>query len=302
MSNAPRPAPAPANAGRNNPDKYSNAGTTPDPWEACAALEYGADRSFAWSVREQVINTPPEGRARIEDRLLKALGLPTCTAAGRAFLCQMLALVGSGKSVPILAALLKQAKQQLDDAVPTLGRGGAEPVHVERLGHDVLDPQPGAERGVRVLENDLHVPAQLAHRGAAQAEQVRPVERNVARGWLGQAQQHASGGRFAAARFAHQRQRLARRHVERHAVHRLDVADGAEPQRAARDREMLAQTTRQQERLGRAAAILAIVARDQRVHQAFTSMAARRPSLMRLKQIEVMKIITPGSAASSGLT
>jgi hypothetical protein len=109
MSNAPQPAPAPANAGRNNPDKYSNAGTTPDPWEACAALEYGADRSFAWSVREQVINTPPEGRSRIEDRLLKALGLPTCTAAGRAFLCQMLALVGSEKSVPILSALLKQA-------------------------------------------------------------------------------------------------------------------------------------------------------------------------------------------------
>ena len=27
-------------------------------------------------------------------------------------------------------------------------------------------------------------------------------------------------------------------------------------------------------------------------------MAARRPSLIRLKQIEVMKIITPGSAAS----
>ena len=31
-------------------------------------------------------------------------------------------------------------------------------------------------------------------------------------------------------------------------------------------------------------------------------MAARRPSLIRLKQIEVMKIITPGSAASTGLT
>ena len=36
--------------------------------------------------------------------------------------------------------------------------------------------------------------------------------------------------------------------------------------------------------------------------QAFTSMAARKPSLMRLKQIEVMKIITPGSAANTGLT
>ena len=36
--------------------------------------------------------------------------------------------------------------------------------------------------------------------------------------------------------------------------------------------------------------------------QAFTSMAARRPSLIMLKQIEVMKIITPGRAARTGLT
>lgn len=91
-------------------DKKSNAGSTPDPWEACAALEYGGDRSFAWSVREQVIGTPPEGRARVEERLLKALASPKCTEAGRAFLCQMLALAGSSKSVPALAALLRDAK------------------------------------------------------------------------------------------------------------------------------------------------------------------------------------------------
>lgn len=107
MSNAPQTAPAPT--GRNNPDRYSSAGTTPDPWEACAALEHGADRSFAWSVREQVINSTPDGRGRIEERLLKALRLPHCTPAGRAFLCQMLALVGSAQGVPDLAALLKKA-------------------------------------------------------------------------------------------------------------------------------------------------------------------------------------------------
>ena len=46
----------------------------------------------------------------------------------------------------------------------------------------------------------------------------------------------------------------------------------------------------------------AIGAGNQRVHQAFTSMAARSPSLIRLKQIEVMKIITPGRAARTGFT
>jgi hypothetical protein len=93
-----------------NSDRYSSAGTTPDPWVECARLEYGADRSFAWTVREQVIGTPPEGRARIEERLLKSLALPGRTDAGLAFLGQMLALVGSAKSVPALAPLLRDAK------------------------------------------------------------------------------------------------------------------------------------------------------------------------------------------------
>jgi len=101
---------APKNAAANAADKKSNAGTTPDPWDACATLEYGGDRSFAWSVREQVIATPPEGRAKIEEKLLKALAAPKCTEAGRAFVCQMLATVGSAKSVAALAPLLRDAK------------------------------------------------------------------------------------------------------------------------------------------------------------------------------------------------
>jgi hypothetical protein len=99
-----------AQTASNPADKKSNAGTTPDPWDACATLEYGGDRSFAWSVREQVIASPPDGRARIEERLLKALASPKCTEAGRAFLCQMLAMVGSAKSVPALAPLLRDPK------------------------------------------------------------------------------------------------------------------------------------------------------------------------------------------------
>jgi hypothetical protein len=93
-----------------NSEKYSAAGPTPDPWDECAKLEHGADRSFAWSVREQVIASPPEGRARLEERLLKALAAPGRTEAGLAFVCQMLALIGSAKCVPALAPLLRDAK------------------------------------------------------------------------------------------------------------------------------------------------------------------------------------------------
>ena len=89
------------------------------------------------------------------------------------------------------------------------------------------------------------------------------------------------------------------------ATERREIVDGAHhlaaaPEQPAADREMLAQAARQQQRLGRSAAIRD--AEAARPCQAFTSMAARRPSLIRLKQIEVMKIITPGSAASTGLT
>jgi len=94
----------------NPADRYSNAGATPDPWEACARLDYGADRSFAWTVREQVIATPPDAYARAEEKLLKSLATPGRTEAGLAFICQMLAMVASAKSVPALAPLLKDAK------------------------------------------------------------------------------------------------------------------------------------------------------------------------------------------------
>jgi hypothetical protein len=104
------PSAASAAKKQRNPDRFSSAGASPDPWVECARLEYGGDRSHAWTVHRQVIATPPDGRARIEDRLLKSCATPGRTAAGLAFLCQMLALVGTTKSVPALAPLLRDAK------------------------------------------------------------------------------------------------------------------------------------------------------------------------------------------------
>ena len=83
---------------------------TPDPWKLCAALEYGGDRSFASTVERLVAQTAPAQWAKVEEQLLTALALPGCTEAGRAFLCKMLGLVGSARSVPALAILLLDAK------------------------------------------------------------------------------------------------------------------------------------------------------------------------------------------------
>ncbi len=113
MNAEPSAAPAakpPKSVSANPADRYSNAGASLDPWEECARLDYGADRSYAWTVREQVIATPPESRARIEDKLLKSLATSGRTDAGLAFLGQMLAMVASAKSVPALAPLLRDPK------------------------------------------------------------------------------------------------------------------------------------------------------------------------------------------------
>lgn len=83
---------------------------TPDPWKLCAALEYGGDRSFATAVEQLVVQTAPKDWPKIEQQVLATLALPECTAAGRAFLCRMLALVGSAKCVPALAALVRDPK------------------------------------------------------------------------------------------------------------------------------------------------------------------------------------------------
>ena len=93
-----------------DPDRYSSAGATPEPWEECARIEYGGDRSHATTVRTQVLSTLPEGRSKIEDRLLNALAVSGRTDAGLAFVCQMLALVGSAKCVPALASLMKDQR------------------------------------------------------------------------------------------------------------------------------------------------------------------------------------------------
>jgi len=86
------------------------AGPNTDPWSEIVRLEYGADRSFAWSVREQVLHSAPESREALERKLLAALSTPGCTEAGRLAICELLALIGTSKSVPALAPLLTEAR------------------------------------------------------------------------------------------------------------------------------------------------------------------------------------------------
>jgi hypothetical protein len=106
MSTATTPTASAAPQPR-DPDRLSSAGRTPDPWEECARLKFGGDRSHATAVRTRVIAAPPDARPRVEDRLLKSLEVRGRTDAGLAFLCEMLALVGTAKCVAALAGLVR---------------------------------------------------------------------------------------------------------------------------------------------------------------------------------------------------
>ena len=71
--------------------------------------------------------------------------------------------------------------EQLGDALLALGLG-ADVVDLERLADDVADAHARVERGVRVLEDDLHVAAQRVHLAARRLHDVDALEGDVAAG------------------------------------------------------------------------------------------------------------------------
>ena len=116
--------------------------------------------------------------------------------------------------------------QQADDlqqfAHPRFARSGiADLVHPHRLGQDLAHRHARIERGVGVLKDDLHVPAQPPQCILAEIGDFLAPETHRARRRIHQAQHETSRGRLAATGLADQRQRLAARDLE------ADILDGA---------------------------------------------------------------------------
>src|SRR6185503_13099922 len=95
-----------------------------------------------------------------------------------------------------------------------------------------------------------HVAAQLLQLVAAHARHILALEPDLARTGFDQAQDAAAGRRLAAARFAHQAQRLALADLEADAVDGMDLVYGARED-AALDRKALAQVADLEEVFGR---------------------------------------------------
>ena len=117
----------------------------------------------------------------------------------------------------------------------------------QRLAEDLGDRHARVERGVRVLEDDLRLPAERAQCVGVEAEQVTPFETDAAGVRLDQAQHQAAHGRLAAAGFADQGQRLAGIDVEADAIDRPNES-GRPAEQIARSREMLDQVLGFQQR------------------------------------------------------
>ena len=147
------------------------------------------------------------------------------------------------------AALLQQPHRAVASAllVPV------EPVDGHGLREHVSHGHARVERGVGVLEDDLHPAAQLAERERVRLAHVDPVEADLAFdhepvAGLDQAQERAAGGRLAAARLAYQPDRLPGPDLEGHAVYGSHVVDDL-AEEAASHREVDLEVLDLEERL-----------------------------------------------------
>ncbi len=110
-------------------------------------------------------------------------------------------------------------------------------MHRQALGDDLRHRQPRRQAAERVLEDDLHVGAQLPQAlGLSSSARSTPGEPDAALR-LHQAQQRIAHGGFAGAALADQPDGLALMHHDIDAVDGADMADRP-AQHAAADREM----------------------------------------------------------------
>ncbi len=166
--------------------------------------------------------------------------------------------------------------------------------------HGLLDREARIERGVAVLEDHLNFATVGDEIERGRADNFA-IEQELARiGWDDLHDEAGERG-LAATGLTDDAKRLALGDVEAHIVDGMHRTADAAAAKASPAAEMLDEAAHRQQRLRRPAATAPESGRVQRLHH-FTSMADRKPSDRRLNATEVMKIMAPGSAATSGWT
>ncbi|GEM_PF-1114472 len=89
-------------AGQAADARYKSFNQSADPWRVIGALNYGDDRTMASTIERMILDADPSQYPGFEDKLLKCVSDPACTEAGYGFVCRLLALIASDKSVSAL--------------------------------------------------------------------------------------------------------------------------------------------------------------------------------------------------------
>jgi hypothetical protein len=137
-------------------------------------------------------------------------------------------------------------QEELRDALVAIGF--VEVVDDQRLGDDRPHGHARIQRRIRILKDDLHVPADAAQVAGVEVEHVLPFELDGAGGRLDEPEDAAPDGGLPRSRFAHEAERLASSDAEADAVDGFDVGDDA-PEDAALDGKVLLQIPHDHERL-----------------------------------------------------
>ncbi len=149
----------------------------------------------------------------------------------------------------------------IEQLVRTRNRSGAvELVHHGRERDRLLDRQPGIERRIAVLKDHLHL-APIILEVERRGTHHFTVEHHLAGGRRDETHDQARSGRFSAAGFTDDRERLAFGECEVEAIQRLHGCTGAE--QPTLELEVLGQSAHDHQRLRRSAAIRLLFDRSQ---------------------------------------
>ena len=98
-------------AGQAADARYKSFNGTADPWKVIGTLGYGEDRTMVSTVERVILDADPSQYPAFEEKLLKIAADPKCTEAGYGFVCRLLALIASPKSVAALKGRLSSGDE-----------------------------------------------------------------------------------------------------------------------------------------------------------------------------------------------
>lgn len=122
-------------AGQAADARYKSFNETADPWRALGTVTYGGDRTMVSTVERVVLDADPSQYPGFEEKLLKVATDPSCTEAGYGFVCRLLSLIASPKSVSALKEKLLSGNETV--------------AYLTRL---VIERVPGAEAEAALRE------------------------------------------------------------------------------------------------------------------------------------------------------